>query len=310
MDGRRTGEALPDGRKDAARGAAGGRALPDTDEARDGTLAWRVVNVLLHYLALGTIALLTLAPFLWTLSTSLKVGQDVFAYPPSLIPHPVSLENYVNVFRQLPLGRYYWNSTVMTAEGVLLNILLAALAAYPLALLEFPGKTWITLGIFSLFVIPNGAGFVPVYLILRDLHLLNTLTGVVLPGAASVLYIGVYRQNYITVPRELLEAARIDGAGEVRIFRQVVFPLVKPATAVVGILSFIGWWNQFLWPIIVLNNSNKYPLTAGLSYLNGMFAMDFGQIAAGAILSVIPVIVLFMILQRQFVSGLTGAIKF
>ncbi len=281
---------------------------PETLAPRPGR-AMDKVRLGVLYVILLLLALLMLGPFLWLLSTSLRPNDLVFQYPIHLLPDPLTFRNYIQVWEELPIARYFLNSTVLTLSGLIVNIVLAAAAAYPLALLDFPGKNIIFYAILSTFFLPNGAGFIVNYVTLAHLHLTNTLTGVIAPGAVGVLYILIFRQTYITIPKDLLEAARLDGAGEFMIFTRLVLPIVRPAVSTVAIFSVVAWWNLFLWPVIILQNPHRYPLTVGLTYLNGMFNQNFAQIAAGTIISIVPVIIVFLLLQRYFISGIAGALK-
>jgi putative chitobiose transport system permease protein len=269
----------------------------------------RWLGLIAIYLLLILIALVMVGPFLWLLSTSLKVGQDLFQFPPDLLPHPPSLANYLKVWQSLQIPRYILNTLELTVSGLLLNLTLASMAGYALARLRFPGRDAIFYAIVATLILPNGAGLIVNYLTIVHLHLANTLTGVVLPSAVNAVDIFIMRQAFLGIPQELEDAARVDGAGELYLWAKIMLPLVRPALATVAIFEFVGFWNIFLWPLIVLQNASRYPLAVALAYLNGQFADNFAVVAAGTVISILPVIVVFLILQRQFISGLTGALK-
>ncbi|MCS7172742.1 MAG: carbohydrate ABC transporter permease [Armatimonadetes bacterium] len=265
-------------------------------------------HALLYTLLCG-IALFTLFPFLWTLSTALSTAGSVFVFPPRFFPENAGLRNFTEVVRTLPVGRYFLNSVVLTAYGVSGTLLVCSLAAYPLARMDFPGRNFLLLALLSTLLLPNEAGFVVNFLTLTHLRLVNTYTGVVLPSLASVVGIFLLRQAYLAIPQELLDAARVDGASEFRIWARIVVPLSGPALAALGVLSFVAHWNSFIWPLVVLQDPDRYPLAVGLLYLQGLFAHNTRLIAAGAVLAMLPILVVFCFAQRFFMRGLEGAIR-
>ncbi len=267
-----------------------------------------LVGALLYALLTG-IALFTLFPFLWTLATALSTTGGVFVFPPRLVPENPGMANFVEVVRALPVGRYFLNSVLLTAYGVVGTLLVCSLAAYPLARMDFPGREGILAALLSTLLLPNEAGFVVNFLTLGKLGLLNTYTGVVLPSFASVVGIFLLRQAFLAIPQELVDAARVDGASEFRIWAQVVLPLSRPALAALGIFSFVAYWNAFIWPLVVLKDPEKYPLAVGLLYLQGLFAHNTRLIAAGTVLAMLPILVVFALAQRHFLRGLEGAIR-
>lgn len=282
---------------------AGGRA------ARTLRRAWKAAQTLLLYAALIAVALVTTGPFLWLLSTSLKTVGNVYAFPPQIIPRPISLDNMIGVWRLLDLQKYLLNTIHVTAAGLLLTLVVCALAAYPLARMEFPGRNFIFLALVSTLVLPNPAGMIINFLTLQKLRLINTLPAVYLPSVGNAFGIFLLRQTYLSIPAELEDAARVDGAGELTIWWRVALPLAKPGIATLAIFNFMGHWNNFLWPLIVLQDPDKYPIATALQYLEGMFQDNFRYVAAGTMFSMVPVLVVFFSMQRYFVSGLAGALK-
>jgi putative chitobiose transport system permease protein len=252
---------------------------------------------------------ITLGPFLWLLSTSLKTGDNVYAYPPQFIPNPLTFKNFTDVFGIMPLWRYIGNTVCMTALGVLLNLMLCTMTAYPLARLRFPGRNAIFFTMVSTMILPNAGGMIVNFLTIRWLDLYNNMIGVVLPSAISIFNVFLLRQAFITVPNDMEHSARIDGAGEFRIFAGIMVPMIRPAIATVVIFDFMAFWNSLIWPVIVLDDRAKYPLGPALKYLNSNLAYNFPYIAAGTIISVIPIIVIFLVMQKQFINGMVGAVK-
>ena len=194
--------------------------------------------------------------------------------------------------------------------GVGANLLLCALAAYPLARLRFPGRNLIFFVLLSTLMLPAHVGLIVNFVTLRRLGLIDTYAAVVLPSAVSVFGIFLLRQQYLSVPQELEDAARIDGASELGIWRRVMLPLIAPGLATLAIFEFVAFWNSFLWPLIVLKSPEKYPLAVGLLYLSGLFAHNTRLVAAGAVLMTVPILIVFVFTQRYFMRGLTlGALR-
>lgn len=266
-------------------------------------------NKLMLYILLILVALFMVGPFLWLLSTSLKTNTNLYKFPPQWIPHPFSLHNFIGVWTSLPIPRYLWNTIYMTGMGVGLNLVFSATCAYPLAKIDFPGRKIIFGAILSILILPNVAGMIVNFITLKNLHLIDTMFGVVIPSAVNVFNIFLLRQAYSTLPNELADAARIDGCSEFYLWWKIMLPLVRPALSTVVIFEFMTFWNNFLWPIVVLQDPNKYPLAAGLTYLTGQFSYNFGYIAAGTIISVVPIILIFVLFQKQFINGVVGSVK-
>ncbi|XEC97386.1 carbohydrate ABC transporter permease [Paenibacillus tarimensis] len=269
----------------------------------------RVAGAAVLYSLMILTALFCLGPFLWLLSTALKENANVYQFPPQLIPWPMTFKNFIDVFNIMPLWTIIWNTVVMTTMGVGLNLVTCTLTAYPLARFSFPGRNLIFYAIVSTMILPNAAGMIVHFLIIQKLGLYNTFLGIVLPSAVTVFNVFLLRQAFITIPLEMEDAARIDGSSEFRIFWSIMVPMIRPALATVVIFDFMAFWNSFIWPIVVLDDPHKYPLTAALQYLQGELSYNFLYIAAGTIISVIPIIIVFLILQKQFINGMVGAVK-
>src|SRR5690554_2072260 len=207
------------------------------------------------YGCLTLLAVATVIPFLWTLSTSLK-GQNeaIFSMPPQFIPENLTFENYKTVWTSLPIPRYFVNSIILSFFGVTLPLIFSSMAAFPLARMEFKGKHVIFMGIIATMMIPGEVTMIPIYLTLDRLGLIGNIAGVILPGAVSAFGIFLMRQAFIAIPKEIEDSAFIDGVNIWQMWRYILFPMVKPMLATLGILSFIGSWNNYLWPLLVLDD--------------------------------------------------------
>jgi multiple sugar transport system permease protein len=270
----------------------------------------------LTYAFLVAAALLMIAPFLWSISTSLKQPGDVFAYPPRLLPDPVTFQNYIDVFTKLTFDRYFLNSVIVTGSVVVLNVLFGTAAAYAFAKLRFPGRDAIFFLLLLTLMVPFQVNLIPLYKIMVELHKAipaigaDTYFGIVAPSAIQVFGIFLMRQFLRSVPDEILESARMDGASELRILRSIVFPIARPGMATLAIFTFLGAWNDFLWPLIVTNSDQMRTMPVGLALLARKNASNWGDTMAGTVLTAAPLIVMFLILQRRFIEGLTaGSVK-
>ncbi|BCK01464.1 carbohydrate ABC transporter permease [Anaerocolumna chitinilytica] len=267
----------------------------------------KLVDKIFTYIGLIIISCICAGPFLWMLSTSFKTGQNI--YDLNFFVSNPTLSNYTGVFEFLSVPKYIGNTLVITISSIAMDVIFAALCAYPLACMEFKGKKFIMGALISSMIIPAAAGMIINYLIISKVHLLNTLVGVILPGSVKVFSIILLRQSYMGIPKEMIEAARIDGAKETRIWWQIMMPGIMPSISTIVIFDFISRWNEFLWPIIVLQDPKKYPLATALQYLNGSFNYKFGYIAAGTVISIIPIIIVFLLCQKNYIEAISGAVK-
>ncbi|RAM52409.1 carbohydrate ABC transporter permease [Mastigocladus laminosus UU774] len=260
------------------------------------------------YTILSAIALATLFPLFWLLSTALKSqSENIFQSPPQLLPSQPTLENFVNVWQSNPFGQYLFNSTFVALLTVGLNLLFCALAAYPLARLSFAGRDWIFIAVISTIMIPFQIVMIPLYILTVQLGLRNTYLGMIFPSLASAFGIFLLRQAFMSVPKEMEEAARMDGCSELGIWWYVMLPAVRPALVTLAIFVFIGSWSDFLWPLIVIQDESLYTLPLGVAKLAGTFSLDWRLVAAGSVISIIPVMLLFLFLQRYIVPTETGS---
>lgn len=262
----------------------------------------------LLYGALVLCALLTMLPFLWVISGSLRSLDEIRSDPGAWLPHHVTFDNFLRLFRTEGFGRFVVNSVVVAVIVVAGNIVAASAAGYALAKLDFAGKRLAFGAVMAAMMVPFTAVFVTQFVITVDLGLADTLTGIALPGVAMPLSVFIMRQYAMSIPDELLEAARIDGAGEFRIFFRIFLPLAGPAVATITIMSFLASWNNFIWPLIVAQSMDTYTLPVGLAATSQAAAnvKDYGLLLAGAIVVMLPVLLLFLFLQRYFVQGVSG----
>ena len=258
------------------------------------------------------IAIGMLIPLLWLISTAFKSKtENIFQFPPQFIPQHPTIQNFIEVWQTEPFGQYFLNSIFVASLTVILNLLLSSLAAYPLARLDFKGKDVLFSAIISTIMIPFQIVMIPLYILTVQLGLKNTYIGVIFPAIASAFGIFLLRQAFQGVPKELEEAARMDGCSELGIWWNVMLPSVRPALVTLAIFVFIGSWSDFLWPLIVLDNKELYTLPLGVANLAGTFSLDWRLIAAGSLISVAPVLVFFLFMQRYIVpseaaSGVKG----
>lgn len=275
------------------------------------------IKKLITHIILIAISLICIFPFLWLLSTAIKGNtENIFQYPPQLIPSFPTLENFKSAWNQIPFITYYANSFIVAFFTVLLNLIFSSLAAYPLARMEFKGKKIVFLAILATIMIPFQAIMLPVYLIVLKLNLVDSINnfmgylGLILPFAVNAFGIFLMRQAFMSIPKELEEAAFVDGCNIFQIWFKILLPMVKPTLATLAIFTFIGSWGEFLWPSIVLTNKSMYTLPVGVNDLQGMFSANWRIIAAGSLISIIPIIIFFVSLQKYFISGENeGAIK-
>ena len=265
----------------------------------------------LSYLLLIVVSIIMVGPFLWLLATSLKSGsENIFAYPPQFIPENPTLSNFGAVLEYFPFFTYLFNSTVVAILTVAANLLFCSLAAYPLARMNFRGKNIVFILIISTMMIPFQLLMIPIYILALNLGLQNTYLGLVLPHATTAFGIFLMRQAFLTIPYELDESARMDGANAFQIWWKILMPLVRPSMVTLAIFTFMMAWGDFLWPLIILNDQSMYTLPLGVQSLQGNFSSNWRYIAAGSIISVLPIIIVFALLQRYFIAGaMKGAVK-
>ncbi|GAB1690958.1 carbohydrate ABC transporter permease [Krasilnikovia sp. M28-CT-15] len=260
------------------------------------------------YVSLVVAGVATVMPFVWMLLGSVKPEGEILADPGGWLPHSPTLDNYREWFTTLRIGTFFRNSVIVAVVTVLGNLLFCSMVGYALAKLEFRGKRILFALVMVTLMVPGVVTFVPLFVVVAKLHLINTYAGLILPFLTSPLGVFLMRQFMRGIPDELIEAARIDGAGEFRIFARIVLPLSGPPLATLGILTFLASWNNFLWPLVVAQNQDRYTLPVALSlYSTGEQATNYGLLLAGSVMVITPILAAFIALQRWFVQGVATA---
>lgn len=281
--------------------AAPRRTPPPLRQATSRPRRGRAITIAIGA-ALGVGALITAFPFAWMLLSSVKPQSESIDYPPHLLPQNPTFEYYARLFTELDFGRYLVNTLIVVAIGVV-GLLFMAMAGYAFAKYDFRGKSGLFFLVLATMMIPVQVTMIPTYLILNGFRLTNTLVGIALPTLVSGFGIFLFRQFMVTIPTEVIEAARIDGAGELRIFATIVLPMSKPILAVQAVLAFIAGWNSFLWPLIIASDQKLYTLSVGLALLNQQLAVNPSLQMAAASVMVVPILIVFIVFQRYVVQG-------
>ena len=257
------------------------------------------------YAGLSAGLVLMVLPFVWMGLSSIKPDGEVMAVPPTWWPETVTSENYRQLFERMDFPTFFFNSAVVALAVTLGNMLFGSMLGYALAKLEFRGKRVLFALVIGTLMVPGVVTFIPMFVLTTNIGLTDTLPGMFLPFLAAPFGVFLMRQYIAALPDELIQAARVDGAGELRIFFQVILPLCGPALATLGILSFLGSWNNFLWPLVVATSEDKFTLPVALAlYATGQNATRYGLLLAGAVVVVIPVIAVFLVLQRHIMQGI------
>lgn len=269
-----------------------------------GKLVGRIVT----YALMTLLALIFMLPMLWMLSTSLRPKSQLFTQQIHWIPQTWSLESYQKLFSNtaVPIGRWFTNSVLVAIAATVLILIIDSLAAYAYARMEFPGKKALFSLLLSTLFLPGMMFLVPNFLTINSLHLLNNYLGVIIPGLAGVFGVFFLRQFFESIPKELEEAATIDGANVFQIFFQVVLPLAKPALATLAVITFLASWNDFLWPLLVLQQPEMLTLPPGLRSLQGAYTSEYGQMMAGAVIAAVPVLIIYVALQKYIVQSVAS----
>lgn len=261
-------------------------------------------NLIVHIVLLLGVGI-TVFPFLWMVLTSFKLPGESMAIPPTFFPNHFTIEAYRKIFETLPFAKIYMNTIYTTIITVVGQVAICTLAAYAFARINFPGKNFIFIVILSILMVPGQIFLIPQYLIVQKLHLTNTLTALFLPGLFSAFGTFLMRQFFMSLPKELEEAALLDGCNRFQIFSNIMLPLVKPGVVALAIFVARFAWNDFMWPLIINSDPDKLKLAPALSLLRGQYANNFPGQMAGAVISVIPMVILFFIFQRQFIEGVS-----
>jgi ABC-type glycerol-3-phosphate transport system permease component len=281
----------------------------DTQLGRSKWLA--VSGQLLKYLALLLFVAVFVVPMFWMASASLKTLQEIYTFPPQWVPAELKWSNYVQAWYAAPFGRFYINTIITTFFGVAAEVILGTLTAYAFVYLPFPGKNLLFLILLAALMVPIHVTILPNYLTIANLGWLNTYQGIIVPGASVAFGTFLLRQHFLTLPHEILEAARIEGASHMQLLTRIVLPLSRTSLVTVGLIGLVNKWNDFLWPLIVTNQTAMRVLPVGLSYLYEQEGTNqWGIIMAATIFVVLPILLIFIWAQRHIISGLTaGATK-
>ncbi|MDQ2681883.1 MAG: carbohydrate ABC transporter permease [Chloroflexota bacterium] len=262
------------------------------------------------YAILAVAVVIALVPFLYVISTSLKDTVALFKYPPEWIPTQPTLVNFQTLLQEYPFVRWTLNSLIVASAVTVVKVVIDSMAGYAFAKMSFPGKDALFLIVLMTLMVPFAATLIPLFIIVRDLHLTNTYLGLILPALASPIGIFMMRQFIESLPSDLENAARLDGCSEFQIYRKVILPLIKPGLVVLGVFTFMNQWTSYLWPLVVNTQEDMMTLTVGIQSLRSLFTVDWGILSAGAVLSMLPLVLVFIFLQRFFIAGsIAGALK-
>jgi multiple sugar transport system permease protein len=262
------------------------------------------------YAALVAGAIATALPLVWMVSASVMPAGDASSFPPPFLPRRVTFEHYRELFTRLDLAQRFLNSAIVTVSATVLSVFINGLAGYAFAKLRFGGRDRVFRSLSLALVVPSQVGMLPLFLLLREMGLVNTYAGVVIPYLANVLGIFMIRQYVLSIPDELLHAARVDGASELRIFWNVVMPVARPILVTLAAFTFLSAWNDFMWPLVVLSDDQRYTLPVALANLSGEHVQDTELMMAGSVLTILPALIVFLIFQRAYIRGiLSGSVK-
>jgi multiple sugar transport system permease protein len=265
----------------------------------------KLTKKLVFYLILLIGAAIMIIPFIWMISTSLKTSGATMVLPPQIIPDEIDWGNYQRVSEAFPVYKFLWNSLFVAVTSTIGQILLCSMAAYAFSRLEFKGRDTIFIIYLATLMVPTQVTMTPQFILMKYLGWLDSYQGLILPGIFSAFGTFLLRQFFLGIPKELEEAAFMDGASHFRVFGQIILPLAKPALATLAIFSFMQSWNNFLWPLIVVSNPDMMTLPLGLSLLQGRWETDWNLLMAGVVISVIPVLAVYLFAQRYFIQGIT-----
>ncbi|MBX9349162.1 carbohydrate ABC transporter permease [Chromobacterium vaccinii] len=269
----------------------------------------KLLRRLPDYLLLLALSFACVYPFLWTLGIAVGDGEQVFNFPPPLWPKDAGWRHFAAVWDAIPLGRFFWNSLWISGLTTLGTLAVSALAAFPLAKLRFRGRQTVFYAIIATLLLPSEINFISNYVTISRLGLDDSRLGVVLPSIAGAFGIYLMKHAFEEIPDEIVDAARMDGASDWQVFRRICLPLSLPYLATLGIFTLVWSWNVYVWPSVVLKTPDLYPLSVGVLYLKGAFATSTRMVAAGAVLTILPVLAVFALCQRYFMRGMDGAVK-
>lgn len=278
-------------------------ARPSTPRRKRAGVA--TLGRLLYYAILGVGGIVMMVPFFWMVSTSLKEPGQAFAYPPRWIPDPIVWVNYASVWKTVPFGLFFLNTLKIATLVTLGQLVTCSLGAYAFARLEFPGREKLFFAYLGTMMIPYQVTLIPLFILMRYLGWIDSHLSLIVPACFSAFGTFLLRQFFLTIPKELEDAARIDGSSEFGIYSRIILPLAKPALATLGVFTFMWSWNDFMGPLIFINTMEKKTLTLGLASFQGMYTTDWTLLMAASVMALLPLIVIFLFAQRYFVEGIT-----
>jgi len=270
------------------------------------SIFWNRFNRVLLYLAIAALFILVVFPFYWMIVTSLQPQDAVFSVPPQLWPRHLTFQNYIDAWNAAPWLRYFGNTLFVAVASTLISLTTSSLAAFAFACIDFKGKEALFSLVLSVMMIPAATTLIPNFLIIRTLGWYDKFYALIIPFAASVFGIFLLRQYFMSMPKELWEAAQIDGASRLRYFRSIALPLAKPAIVTIAINSFLGSWTSFLWPTVMTQSQDKQLIEVALNAFLGENGQQWSQLAAASVFTTVPIVVLFFFVQRQFIEGIGG----
>ena len=278
--------------------AAAAHALPERRAWLDRT--YLVVGLA----ALAGIAFVMLLPFLWMLATSFKPENEIVRFPPELLPGSVTFEHYVDIWQRINFDRLFLNTLIFAGGVTIISLLFDSLTAYALARLEFPGRDVLFIAILATMMLPFQVTLIPVFELLTRLEWINTYQGLIAPRATNAFGIFFLRQFFLSIPKDLEDAARVDGTSEFKIYWKIILPLSVPALLTLGLFHFMYNWNDLLWPLIITTEGSMQTLPAGLALFMGQHVTEYGLLMAGSVLALLPMVIAFLAIQRKFVEGI------
>lgn len=256
------------------------------------------------YITCGMLAFFFLFPILWIILSSFKSGSELFRFPPSLFPENPTVGNYILAISKGNFTLFFKNSTLVAVLSTVVTVIINTMAGYAFAKYRFKGRDIIFVFFISTLMLPLEVLMIPIFQVVKFLKMYNTFLGIIIPPAATPAGVFLLRQYFLTVPDDLIEAARIDGASEAAIFIRLMLPIAKPAMSVLAIFSFMWRWNDFMWPLLVIRDTEKYTLQLALSNFNGQYSVDWNSLIAMSVITMVPVLIVFLMFQRQFIQGM------
>ena len=266
--------------------------------------AGKTLGRVLGHVVVYAAALLTLAPFLWMILTSFKEVGEIFSYPPTWWPEVFTLDNYARAFQAAPFGKFYLNSLFVATTVTLGQLVTCSMAAYAFARMEFWGRDVLFFLFLATMMVPAHVTMIPSFMILHSLGMIDTYGALIIPGLASAFGTFLLRQFFLSIPKELEEAAFLDGCGRFRVLWRIIVPLSRPALATLAIFTFMGVFNDFLWALVVINSQELYTVQLGLAIFRDRYSTEWGSLMAGSVVATLPILIVFFLAQKQFIQGI------